>query len=114
MIIETLSAVLIKNSILTAFVVVGLVMWVSYFLSNKLTQGKFHGSAIAITLGLLLAYVGGLTHEGTRGLANIEIFSGLAILGGAMFRDFAIVATAFGANLKDLKSSGLAGVISLF
>lgn len=114
MIIETLSAILIKNSILTAFVAVGVIMWVSYFLSDKLTKGKFHGSAIAISLGLVLAYLGGLTEQGTQGLANIEIFSGVAILGGAMFRDFAIVATAFGANLNDLKSSGLAGVISLF
>jgi|TARA_R110002096_G_scaffold435927_1_gene664255 malonate transporter MadM subunit len=114
MIIDTLCAILIKNSILTAFVAVGVIMWVSYFLSDKLTQGKFHGSAIAISIGLVLAYVGGLTEQGTQGLANIEIFSGVAILGGAMFRDFAIVATAFGANLNDLKSSGLAGVISLF
>ncbi|MBT7583544.1 MAG: malonate transporter subunit MadM, partial [Kordiimonadaceae bacterium] len=53
-------------------------------------------------------------HEGSRGLANIEIFSGMAIVGGAMFRDFAIVATAFGANLNDLKSAGLAGIVSLF
>ena len=114
MIIDTFTEILIKNSILTAFVAVGMIMWVSYFLSNKLTQGKFHGSAIAITLGLVLAYVGGVVGEGSQGLANIEIFSGMAILGGAMFRDFAIVATAFGANLKDLKSSGLAGIISLF
>lgn len=114
MIIDTLFAILIKNSILTAFVAVGVIMWFSYFLSDKLTRGKFHGSAIAISLGLVLAYMGGLTHEGSQGLANIEIFSGMAILGGAMFRDFAIVATAFGANLNDLKSSGLAGIISLF
>ena len=114
MIIDALFAILIKNSILTAFVAVGVIMWLSYFLSNKLTRGKFHGSAIAISLGLVLAYFGGLTHEGSQGLANIEIFSGMAILGGAMFRDFAIVATTFGANLNDLKSSGLAGIISLF
>lgn len=114
MIIDTLFAILIKNSILTAFVAVGVIMWFSYFLSDKLTKGKFHGSAIAISLGLLLAYIGGLTADGNQGLANIEIFSGMAIVGGAMFRDFAIVATAFGANLNDLKSAGLAGVISLF
>ena len=77
MIIDTLFAILIKNSILTAFVTVGVIMWVSYFLSDKLTQGKFHGSAIAISLGLVLAYIGGLTHEGSRGLANIELFSQL-------------------------------------
>lgn len=113
MIIDTLTAILSKNSILTAFVTVGFIMWVSYFLSDKLSRGKFHGSAIAISIGLILAYVGGLVGEGSQGLANIGIFSGVAVLGGAMFRDFAIVATAFGANLNDLKASGVAGVISL-
>lgn len=113
MIIDTLSTILSKNSILTAFVTVGFIMWVSYFLSDKLSRGKFHGSAIAISIGLILAYVGGLVGEGAQGLANIGIFSGVAVLGGAMFRDFAIVATAFGANLNDLKASGVAGVISL-
>ena len=31
-----------------------------------------------------------------------------------MLRDFAIVATAYGAKFSDLKSSGVAGVFSLF
>ncbi len=112
--IDTFTLILMNNSILSAFITVGLIMWISYFLSDKLSKGRFHGSAIAITIGLILAYVGGVLEDGSQGLANIEIFSGIAVLGGAMFRDFAIVATAFGANLQDLKSSGIAGVISLF
>jgi malonate transporter MadM subunit len=114
MMIDTFTLILMNNSILSAFITVGLIMWISYFLSDKLSKGRFHGSAIAITIGLILAYVGGVLEDGSQGLANIEIFSGIAVLGGAMFRDFAIVATAFGANLQDLKSSGIAGVISLF
>ena len=53
MIFETLEGVLVKNGIITAFVFVALAIWVSYWLSNKLTMGRVHGSAVAITLGLL-------------------------------------------------------------
>ena len=35
-------------------------------------------------------------------------------MGGGMLRDFAIVATAFGVHLSELKKAGLAGVISIF
>jgi malonate transporter MadM subunit len=65
-----------------------------------------HGSAIAIALGLALAYVGGVSTGGNKGLADFEILAGVGILGGAMFRDFAIVATAFGANLRAIKDAG--------
>ena len=40
--------ILIKNSLITAFVFVGVTVYLSYFLSEKLTKGRFHGSAIAI------------------------------------------------------------------
>jgi malonate transporter MadM subunit len=35
-------------------------------------------------------------------------------MGGAMFRDFAIVATAFGADVSALKKAGFVGAISIF
>ena len=35
-------------------------------------------------------------------------------MGGSMLRDLAIVSTAFGAGLKELRDSGLAGILSLF
>jgi hypothetical protein len=50
---------LIKNALLTAFAVIGITMLVSYWASDKLTRGRLHGSAIAILIGLVLAYVGG-------------------------------------------------------
>jgi malonate transporter MadM subunit len=78
-----------------------------------MTNGKIHGSAIAITIGLFLAYIGGYVSEGDKGLADISIFTGVGILGGAMFRDFAIVATAFGVDLKHLKNAGMIGAISI-
>jgi len=88
-------------------------MWLSYFLSEKLTKGQIHGSAVAITIGLVLAYIGGKYTGGSKGLADIAIFSGIGVMGGAMFRDFAIVATAFGAKTDELKKAGWVGAASV-
>tara|TARA_S200000501_G_scaffold166694_1_gene157059 strand:- start:1040 stop:1798 length:759 start_codon:yes stop_codon:yes gene_type:complete len=105
--------VLEKNALITAFVVVALVLWFSNLLAKKLFAGKIHGSAIALVVGLTLAYVGGSFTGGDKGLADITMFSGLGILGGAMFRDFAIVATAYGAELDALKRAGWIGSLSV-
>ena len=85
----------------------------SYVISAKLTRGHVHGSAIAIALGLVLAWVGGLTTGGSRGFSDIPVFAGVGVMGGAMFRDFAIVATAFGADIRALKRAGFIGAISI-
>ena len=111
---DIIQEVLFKNNLITAFVFVGLIVYVAYFISDRLTQGRFHGSAIAIIIGLLFAYFTGLFTEGKKGVADIAILSGVGILGGSMLRDFAIVATAYGAKLSDLRSSGAAGIFSLF
>ena len=110
---QSIESIFIGNGVITAFLFVGCIIWISYFISNKFTNGKFHGSAIAIIIGLSLAYLGGKVTGGTKGLADITIFSGLAILGGSMFRDFAIVATAYGLDTKELKKAGFAGIFSL-
>ena len=112
-VLEVVENVLVKNSIVTAFLFVGLLVWFSYYLSKLLTRGRLHGSAVAITLGLVLAYLGGYLSGGSKGIADIAIFSGVAVLGGAMFRDFAIVATAFGADLQTIKKAGVVGAISI-
>jgi hypothetical protein len=109
MVLETLASVLAKNALITAFAFVGILVWVSYFLSNKLTRGHIHGSAIAIAIGLVLAFVGGKYTGGSKGLADVAMLSGVGIMGGAMFRDFAIVATAFGAHIDELKKAGTVG-----
>jgi malonate transporter MadM subunit len=106
-------AVLSRNSIIAAFVFVGILVWVSYWISDRLTRGHIHGSAIAIAIGLVLAYVGGAWTGGDNGLADVAWFSGVGVLGGAMFRDFAIVATAFGAELDALKRAGVVGAVSI-
>tara|TARA_B100000579_G_C22778034_1_gene827685 strand:- start:56 stop:814 length:759 start_codon:yes stop_codon:yes gene_type:complete len=111
---DIIQEVLFKNNLITAFVFVGLIVYVAYIISDRLTQGRFHGSAIAIIIGLLFAYFAGIFTEGKQGVADIAILSGVGILGGSMLRDFAIVATAYGAKLSDLRSSGSAGIFSLF
>ena len=106
MILDSLFAVLSKNALITAFAFVGILVWLSYEISRRLTRGHVHGSAIAIALGLVLAYVGGSFTGGSQGLADFSLLAGVGVMGGAMFRDFAIVATAFGAELEALKKEG--------
>jgi malonate transporter MadM subunit len=113
MILESLERVLTANALITAFMFVGALVWVSYLISAKLTRGHVHGSAIAITLGLVLAWYGGLATGGSRGLSDIPLLAGVGVMGGAMFRDFAIVATAFGADVRALKRAGFVGAISI-
>lgn len=98
-----------KNGFVFAFLFVGFIMLVSNLFAKRVTNNKIPGAAIAITAGLVLAYFGG-----KKGIADIPVFSGMALLGGAMMRDFTIVATAMGANFSEIKKAGLAGVLSLF
>lgn len=111
---DVLQQTLLKNGLLVAFAVVGALTWVSYFISTRLTRGRLHGSAIAVFGGLVLAYVGGRVTGGKNGLADLPMFAGIGLMGGAMLRDFSIVATAHGASFADLKKSGLPVIIGLF
>lgn len=113
-VLEQLIDVLAKNALIVAFVFAGGVLAISNWLSARFTRGQVHGSAIAITLGLVLAWFGGWATGGSKGLADVGLFAGVGILGGAMFRDFAIVATAFGAELDALKRAGWVGAFSVF
>jgi malonate transporter MadM subunit len=113
-IVDALVQVLTKYSLVTAFAVIGITVWVSYYLSEKLTRGWLHGSAIAILIGLILAYFGGLTTGGTKGIADIKVLAGIGVMGGAMLRDLAIVATAFGVRMDEFRKTGMSGIVSLF
>lgn len=113
-IFDLLGQVLIRNGLIAAFVFVGVTVWISYFISDRLTRGRIHGSAIAILIGLALAYVGGVTTGGDQGLADVEILAGVGLLGGAMLRDFAIIATAFGVQLDEIRRAGTCAIVSLF
>lgn len=108
-----LETVFAKYSLVTAFAFVGLIVWASYLISHRVTRGRMHGSAIAILIGLLLAYYGGVETGGERGIADIGLFAGMGVMGGAMLRDLAIVATAFGVRLDQFLKTGLSGVVSL-
>lgn len=100
---------LVKNGLVFAFLCVGVLLWVSFWVARRLLGGRLPGVALAIVAGLVLAFVGG----GKRGLAEVPLFSGLALLGGSMLRDFAVVATAMGADLDKIRSAGLAGTVAL-
>ena len=97
MILDTLETALSARGLITAFMFVGALVWLSYLISDKLTRG----------------HVGGMTTGGNTGLADIPLLAGIGVMGGSMFRDFAIVATAFGADLSTLKRAGLVGGISI-
>lgn len=105
---KEISGLLDKNGLVFAFFLVGATMALSYFLSKKVTKNKIPGAAIAISIGLIVAYFGG-----EKGLASVPAFSGLALLGGSMMRDFAIVSTAMGASFSEIKKTGWVGFLSL-
>ncbi|MTI16856.1 malonate transporter subunit MadM [Rhodobacteraceae bacterium RKSG542] len=98
--------------LVTAFVLVGVITWIAGIIS-KAMGNRIAGSAVAIVIGLILSYIGGVMTGGSKGLSDVSLFSGLALLGGSVFRDFAIVSTAFGARLEELKKAGLPGAASL-
>jgi len=108
-----LSDVLAKNGLITAFAFVGITVWLSYLVSDRLTKGRLHGSAIAILTGLVLAWIGGEVTGGTQGLADIPVLAGVGVLGGVMLRDFAIIATAFGVSIDEIRRAGMGAVVSL-
>ncbi|MEZ4703371.1 MAG: malonate transporter subunit MadM [Rhodothermales bacterium] len=111
--LESLHGALTAYALVTAFAVVGGTVLVSYWISKRLTRGRLHGSAIAIMIGLLMAYLGGAATGGSKGVADIPLLAGVGFMGGAMLRDLAIVATAFGVSLDEFRKTGLSGVISL-
>jgi len=110
---ERLAGVASAYSLLTAFVFVGVVILVSYGAARRLSGGRLHGSAIAIALGLVLAWAAGVATGGSNGVADYPLLAGVGVLGGAMFRDFAIVATGFGVRLADLRAAGWVGALSV-
>ena len=57
---ESLNKVINGYGLISGFAIIGVTMAVSYWLSARLTRGRLHGSAIAIFLGLVLSYVGGV------------------------------------------------------
>ncbi|SHM24962.1 malonate transporter, MadM subunit [Caldanaerovirga acetigignens] len=92
--------------------IVALIMFIAYSIADAIGQKRM-GSAFAIIIGLILAYIAGKYTGGEKGLSDIKLFAGLGLLGGGMLRDYAIISTAYGVKLENLKKAGLVGVISL-
>lgn len=107
--LEILDDLFLMNGLIMAFLTVGVIMLISELISRRLFNKRIPGVAIAIVAALVFAYLGE-----DKGIANFPMFTGMALLGGSMLRDFTIVATAMGAKLSELKRTGLAGVLSLF
>lgn len=101
------------QSLVIAFALVGGLMGLSALVSRGLFRGRIHASAIAILAALALAWWGGALTGGKKGLADIPAFAGLALLGGAMLRDFAIVSTAFEVDIAEARKAGLLGALAL-
>jgi malonate transporter MadM subunit len=112
MLVDAISSVLVKYSLLTAFVLVAAIVWISSW-AARWTKGRIHGSAIAIFIALGLAGVGGLATGGQQGVADYPLLAGVALLGGAMLRDLAIVATAMGVSMDEFRRGGWVGMLSL-
>ena len=105
--------VIAANGLIVAFALVGVTVWLSYQLADRLTNKRIHGSAIAIIVGLLAAWWAGRVTGGSRGVADISVLAGIGVMGGGMLRDFGIVSTAFGVQIGELKRAGLAGSLSI-
>lgn len=101
------------NGLLTAFAVVGAIMWASNAISKYLTFGRIHGSAIGILVGLGLALWAGLVTGGQKGVADLPWLAGVGLMGGGMLRDFAIVATAFEVDVVHVRRAGVIGAIAI-
>ena len=89
--VNVLDEIFIKNGLIVAFLTVGVMLFLADGMSKKIFNKRIPGVAIAILAALVMAYFGG-----DKGISNHSFFSGMALLGGAMFRDFTIVATPWG------------------
>src|SRR3954464_12343779 len=110
---ELLYKAIAENQLFAAFATVGVLLWVSGYLSRHIFRGRIQGSAIAILGGLALAYWGGVLTGKTKGLSDVTSFAGLALMGGTMMRDFCIVATASEVRVSEAKKAGWLGLLAL-
>src|SRR3982750_461932 len=90
--LEMFEHAIAENQLIAAFAFVGIIVWVSNFLAHHVTRGRVHGSAIA----------------------DLAMFGGLALMGGAMMRDFCIVARASEVHIDDARKAGWLVFIGLF
>jgi malonate transporter MadM subunit len=109
---EIMAKIFTSYGLVAAFGSVALIMLVSYKFADLVGQKRM-GSAIAIVVALAFAYFSGKYTGGSKGLSDVGIFAGFSLLGGGMLRDYAIISTAYGVKLENLKKAGLSGMIAL-
>lgn len=102
----------VSYGLVAAFIVVAGLMLVGYTLAALIGQKRM-GSAIAIMLALVVAFISGKFTGGSKGIADIAAFGGMSLLGGGMMRDYTIISTAWGVKVENLKKAGKAGVAAL-
>ena len=112
-VIEIIKGIFIDNGLVMSFLLIAVGMAVSSVISKYIFRGKIPASAVAILVGLVMAFIGGKIAGGSSGIADVDVFAGIGVLGGSSLRDFAIISTAYGASLRELKKSGLIGCLSL-
>lgn len=109
---EIIAELFTSFDLVAAIGLVALIMFISYGFAKAIGQKRM-GSAIAILVALVLAYIAGRYTGGEKGLADVTLFSGIGLLGGSMLRDYAIISTAYGADLDNIKKAGLPGIVAL-
>jgi len=112
MLSSVFTATFSKITLPLAFGFVALLMLASYSVARLIKQEKM-GSAFAIILALLAAFIVGKVTGGKKGIGDLPIFAGFLVLGGSALRDYTIVSTAYGVKMENLKKAGLPGVVSL-
>jgi len=110
---DLINDLLSQSELLTAIIIVALALYVGKIINEKILSGKLSAFIVAMVIALLVAGIAGFFTKGSKGLASVAGFSGLAFLGGSMLRDWCIVATAYGAKTSELKRGGAVGAIAL-
>ncbi|MBX7124430.1 MAG: malonate transporter subunit MadM [Cyclobacteriaceae bacterium] len=110
---KSILELLSKNGLVVALLTTGIMVMFAQFISKRVTGKRIPGAAIAILMGLVLAWIGGQITGGKSGIADVSLFSGFALLGGSMLRDFTIVSTAMGARFSEMRRAGIPGAIAL-
>lgn len=111
--LENLISLGTSYGLVGAYILVAVVLFVGYALASAIGQKRM-GSAFAIIIALVVAFIGGKITGGEKGITDIAFFGGIGLLGGSMMRDYAIISTAYGVDVKNLKTAGLSGILSLF
>ncbi|HOJ52506.1 MAG TPA: malonate transporter subunit MadM [Syntrophales bacterium] len=108
-----LQELITKNGLIWALLVVGLIYYVSMYVNKYIFREKSNTFTIAMIIAMIISGIAGLYTGKAKGLADVKIFAGVGLLGGSMLRDYAIVATAYGAKIEEIRRGGVMAMVSL-